>query len=99
MRLFRSFLSYAFAALACIGYSGLSFAYDAPSYGYSAFIEPVGRHGADAAKFEAEQAHAVAMDSVLAVYTGSLVSDGNGFLQARADATVGQAVGNQVDLS
>lgn len=99
MRLYRTFLSYAFAAIACLGYSGLSFAYDAPSYGYTAFIEPVGRHGGDVAKFKAEQAHAVAMDSVLAVYTGNLVSDGNGYLQARADATVGQGVGNQVSLS
>lgn len=42
MHLYRTFLSYAFAAIACLGYSGLSFAYDAPSYGYTAFIEPVG---------------------------------------------------------
>lgn len=99
MRLYRTFLSYAFAAIACLGYSGLSFAYDVPSYGYMAFIEPVGRHGGDAAKFKAELSYAVSLDSVKAVSKGGLVSDGNGYLQARADATVGQGVGNQVSLS
>jgi hypothetical protein len=99
MRIFRTFVGYAFAALACLGYSGLSFGYDLPSYTYHAFIEPVGRHGAEAAKFKAEMTHAVAMDSVLAAERTGLLTDGHGFLQARADATVGQGVGNQVSLS
>lgn len=100
MRIFRTFVGYAFAALACLGYSGLSFA---TGYGERPHIVTalsyVSDHGAESAKFKAEMAHAVAMDSVLAVERTGLLSDGHGFLQARADATVGQGVGNQVSLS
>lgn len=101
MRIYRSLMGYAFAALAFIGYSGFGWAaepyqvVDALRYA----VADVGSYGAVSAKCKAELAHAVSMDSVAAADRTGLLSDGHGFLQARADATVGQGVGNQVSLS
>ena len=101
MRIYRSLIGYAFAAIACLGYSGWGFA--AESYQvvntlrYA--VADVGSYGALSAKCTAELAHAVSMDSVAAADRTGLLSDGHGFLQARADATVGQGVGSQVELT
>lgn len=101
MRKFRSFIGYAFAALACLGYTGFGFAAESHQVvdALRFAVADVGHYGAESAKCSVEMAHAVAMDSVMAVERTGLLSDGHGFLQARADATVGQGVGNQVSLS
>ena len=100
MRMYRTMIGYAFAALAFLGYSGFGYASE-PSHVVTALryaVADVGHYGSESAKFKAEQAHAVSMDSVKAVALGGLIGDGKGYLQARADATVGQGVGNQVSL-
>lgn len=101
MRMYRTLIGYAFAALAFLGYSGFGYAAD-PYHVASTLrhaVADAGHYGAESAKFKAEQAYAVSMDSVKAVALGGLIGDGNGYLQARADATIGQGVGNQVELS
>ncbi|MNF24250.1 hypothetical protein D3C85_379810 [compost metagenome] len=101
MRIYRSLIGYAFTALAFIGYSGFGWAaepyqvVDALRYA----IADVGHYGAESAKCTAELAHAVSMDSVAEADRTGLLTDGHGFLQARADATVGQGVGSQVALT
>lgn len=88
--------------IAALGFcfSGFGFATEMRSFDYALHVlVDSGSYGAVSAKFEAELKHAVAMDSVLAAERTGLLTDGHGFLQARADATVGQGVGNQVSLS
>lgn len=101
MRIFRSMLGYAFAAIACLGFTG--FGYAAESYqvvdALRYAVADVGSYGAESAKCSAEMAHAVSMDSVADADRTGLLSDGHGFLQTSADATVGQGVGNQVELT
>ena len=101
MRSIYSALRYcALALCAALGFSGMSYASESPAVHYARqAVVDVGAYGHDRAKFEVEQAYAVSVDSVLAVSKGGLVPDGNGYLQARADATVGQGVGNQVHLT
>lgn len=101
MRLYRSLIGYAFAAIACLGYSGFGYAAEAYQVvdALRFTIADIGSYGAESAKCKAELAHAVSMDSVRDAERTGLLSDGHGFLQARADATVGQGVGNQVSLS
>lgn len=100
MRSIYSALRYcALALCAALGFSGMSYASE-PAVQYVRHIAiDSGAYGYAKAKFDVEQAYAVSVDSVLAVSKGGLVPDGNGYLQARADATVGQGVGNQVHLT
>jgi len=97
MRSIRRSILYFCSALA-LAFSGMGFAseHQVPSHYIRTMVAEVGSYGAEAAKFKAEQAYAVSLDSVEAVLAGGLVSDGNGYLQARADKTEGQGVGNQV---
>ena len=89
-----------FASAIAIAFSGRGFASESPLLRYTMHVvAEQGSYGAEAAKFKAEQAYAVSLDSVQAVLAGGLVSDGNGYLQARADRTIGQGVGNQVAIS
>ena len=88
--------------IAALGFcfTGFGFAAEMRSIDYAYhLLVASGDYGAVSAKFKAELTHAVAMDSVLAVERTGLLTDGHGFLQARADATVGQGIGNQVSLS
>ena len=101
MRTYHTLIGYTFAALAFLGYSGFGYT-SALSHVVTALryaVADVGHYGSESAKFKAEMAHAVAMDSVLDAERTGLLTDGHGFLQARADATVGQGVGNQVSLA
>lgn len=99
MRIFRYILGYAFAALACLGFGSLAIASDDLPRHVAHAVATAGSYGEASAKAHVELTYMVSLDSVSAVSTGNLVADGNGFLQARADATVGQGVGNQVELS
>lgn len=98
MSIRRSLLYFCSAIALC--FSGMGFASESPSFRYAMHVvADQGSYGAEAAKFKAEQAYAVSLDSVQAVLADGLVSDGNGYLQARADKTEGQGVGNQVAIS
>lgn len=99
MHMLRRSLMY-FASALALCFSSMGFATESPSlrYAYSVVADQ-GCYGVATAKFKAEQAYAVSLDSVQAVLAGGLVSDGNGYLQARADQTIGQGVGNQVALA
>ena len=89
-----------FCSALALAFSGMGFASESPSLSYAMHVvADQGSYGAEAAKFKAEQAYAVSLDSVQAVLAGGLVSDSNGYLQARADKTEGQGVGNQVAIS
>lgn len=94
----RSILYFASALAFC--FSSIGFASEMPSYHYAyhALLDQ-GSYGVASVKFKVEQAYAVSLSSVQAVMAGGLVSDGNGYLQARADQTVGQGVGNQVAIA
>lgn len=99
MRLSRRLIGYFVVALSFLGFGSVAYA-DSPSYHYARHVvTDQGSFGLASARFKAEQAYAVSMDSVKAVLAGGLVSDGNGYLQARADRTIGQGVGNQVAIS
>lgn len=99
MRIYRSFIGAFCAALACLGFSGLASAHDLRPDIITYAVATVGHYGEASAKAHAELTYMVSVDSVSHGVGEGLVPDGNGFLQARADATVGQGVGNQVALS
>jgi hypothetical protein len=101
MRMYRTFIRYAFAAIACLGYSGWGYAAE-PVEVVTALryaIADVGHYGGASAKCKAEQAYMVSMDAVLHADRTGLLSDSHGFVQMRADATIGQGVGSQVALT
>ena len=95
MRIYRSLIGYAFAALACFGYTGFATAADAHFTAAQTLrfaVADVGYHGAESAKFKAEQAYMVAMDSVARTSTGGLTAESNGYrLSELVNASVGDS--------
>lgn len=83
MQRFRSWLSYGmFAVLACFGFSGVALASDyqpSASHLLRAAIADLGYHGAESAKFTAEQAYMASLDERMCSSTAGLISESNGF--------------------
>lgn len=84
MRIFRTIIGYAFAALACFGfgYSGLALASDHRVETAANFVlASAGDFGAKAAKFEAVQAYMLSEGDGRTSSSASLARQSNGFVQ------------------
>jgi len=95
MKMFRP-LRYLLAAFVMC-FASLSFATVLPAHHFITVAAlSQGGYSEAMTHFQARQALAMSGQSSHSASTSALLSDGHGFLQARADATIGQGVGNQV---
>lgn len=81
--IYRSFIGYAFAALACLGYSGLGYATESHQVVNTMryVVADLGSYGEAHARSVIEMTYMVSLDSVSSGVGEGLVKMSNGFVQ------------------